>query len=96
MKCNMLLYSDMASPAFLPHPERIRRKPPASEQFDWISCAYNAYPFYRNNSNLTLSLPDGAILPDDRTVTLLATENCTQLLVTGYGLYMGKKANELS
>ena len=77
---------------FLPHPERIRRKPPASEQFDWISCAYCVYSVLPEQLELDLSLPDRAILPDDGTVTLLATENCAQLLATGYGLYIGKKA----
>ncbi|SPF49607.1 hypothetical protein SBA4_4120010 [Candidatus Sulfopaludibacter sp. SbA4] len=94
MKCKMLLYSDMASPAFLPHLKRIRRKPPASEQFNWISCAYDVLPVLPEQLEPDLSLPDGAILPDDRTFTLLATENCAQLLVAGYGLYIsGKKAN---
>ena len=96
MKCKMLLYSDIAGPAFLPHPERSGESRPLPSNSTGSPAHTTFYPFYRNNSNLTLSLPDGAILPDDRTVTLLATENCTQLLVTGYGLYMGKKANELS
>jgi len=91
VKCKMLLYSDMASPPFLPHPERIRRKPPASEQFNWISCAYDVLP---EQLDLDLPVPDDAILPDDSTVTLLATENGAQLRVAGYGLcYVGKKAN---
>ncbi len=75
----------MASPAFLQYPEAIRRKPPASEQFNWISGAYDVLP-----EQLDLDLPvlDDAILPDDSTVTLLATENGAQLLVAGFGLYI--------
>ena len=81
---------------FLAAPREVRRKPPASEQFNWISCAYDVLPVLPEQLELDLSLRDGAILPDDRTVTLLATENCAQLLVAGYGPYIGKKAKELS
>jgi len=41
--------------------------------------------------DLELPIPDDAILPDDSTVTLLATENGAQLLVAGFGLSIGKK-----
>lgn len=44
---------------------------------------------------LELPIPDDAILPDDRTVTLLATENGAQLLVAGFGLYIGKKGERI-
>ena len=70
---------------FLAAPREVRRKPPASEQFNWISCAYDVLPVLPEQLELDLSLRDGAILPDDRTVTLLATENCAQLLADGYG-----------
>jgi len=73
---------------FLAAPREVRRKPPASEQFNWISCAYDVLPVLPEQLELDLSLRDGAILPDDRTVTLLATENCAQLLVAGYGPYI--------
>ena len=82
----------MASPAFLPHPEPIRRKPPASEQFNWISGAYDVLP---EQLDLDMPVPDDAILPDDSTVTLLATENGAQLLVAGFGLYIGKKGERI-
>lgn len=91
MKCKMLLYSDIASPAFLPHPERSGEKPPASEQFNWTSCAYDVLPVLPEQLELDLSLRDGAILPDDRTVTLLAIA-CSWI----WTLYIGKKAKELS
>ena len=42
-----------------------------------------------------MPVPDDAILPDDSTVTLLATENGAQLLVAGFGLYIGKKGERI-
>ena len=82
----------MADPAFLLRPGTIRRKPPASEQFNWISGGYDVIP-----EQLDLEMPvlDDAILPDDSTVTLLATENGAQLLVAGFGLYVGKKGERI-
>lgn len=82
----------MASPAFFALPGTIRRKPPASEQYNWISGAYEVIP-----EQLDLDIPalDDAILPDDNTVTLLATENGAQLLVAGFGLYIGKKGERI-
>ena len=38
---------------------------------------------------------DDAVLPDDSTVTLLATENGAQLFVSGFGLYIGKKGERI-
>jgi CRISPR-associated protein Cas1 len=80
----------MASPAFVPQP--IRRKPPASEQYNWISGRYEVAP-----EQLELEMPpsDDAELPADDTVTLLATENGAQLLVAGFGLYVGKKGERI-
>jgi len=59
---------------FLAAPREVRRKPPAAEQFNWISCAYDVLPVLPEQLELDLSLRDGVILPDDRTVTLLAKE----------------------
>jgi len=82
----------MASPALLRANERIRRKPPASEQYNWISGHYDVIP---EQLELDLPVPDDAILPHDDTVTLLATENGAQLFVAGFGLYIGKKAERI-
>jgi len=71
---------------FLAAPREVRRKPPASEQFNRISCAYDALPVLPAQLELDLSQRDGAILPDDRTVTLLATEDRAQSLVAGSGV----------
>ncbi len=76
----------------LPQSGAIRRKPPASEQFNWISGAYEVIP---EQLDLDLPIPDEALLPDDDTVTLLATENGAQLLVAGFGLYLGKKSERI-
>jgi CRISPR-associated protein Cas1 len=82
----------MATPP-LPLPrETVRRKPPASEQFNWISGRYDVIP---EQLELELSEPDDTLLPDDNTVTLLATENGAQLFVSGFGLYIGKKAERI-
>ena len=82
----------MASPAFVLQPEPFRRKPPASEQFNWIRGAYDVQP---EQLLLEMAVPDEVTLPDDNTVTLLATENGAQLLVAGFGLYIGKKGERI-
>lgn len=82
----------MASSA-LPHPrDNLRRKPPASAQYNWISGAYEVL-----SEQLELELPpaDDVMLPEDKTVTLLATENGAQLFVSGFGLNIGKKAERI-
>jgi hypothetical protein len=35
------------------------------------------------------------LLPEDKTVTLMVTENGAQLLVSGFGLYIGKKGERI-
>src|SRR5882724_4589479 len=82
----------MVSRAIALNTEILRRKPPASEQYNWISGSYEVRP-----EQLELELPvnDGVALPDDNTVTLLATENGAQLLVSGFGLYIGKKGERI-
>ena len=69
------------------------RKPPASEgQYNWITGAVDVVP-----EQMVLPLPpvDDAILPDDRSVILLATENGSQLFVSGFGLFIGKKSERV-
>src|ERR1035438_8536468 len=70
----------------------VRRKPPASEQYNWITGSYDVQP-----EQLELALPplDDTVLPDDDTVSLLATENGAQLFVAGFGLYIGKKGERV-
>ena len=67
------------------------RKPPAS-QYNWITDEYDVVP-----EQLELPLPpvDEVILPDDGSATLLSTENGTQLLVAGFGLFLGKKSERI-
>jgi hypothetical protein len=67
------------------------RKPPAT-QYNWITGHYESPP-----EQLDLPLPpiDDTVLPKDDTVTLLATENGSQLLVSGFGLFLGKKGERL-
>src|SRR5436309_196663 len=69
------------------------RKPPASEgQYNWITGTIDFVP-----EQLVLPLPpvDGVMLPDDGTVSLLATENGSQLFVSGFGLFIGKKSERV-
>jgi CRISP-associated protein Cas1 len=76
----------------LPSPlAQIQRKPPAS-QYNWISGAYDTVP-----EQLELPLPpiEEVMLPDDGSATLLSTEQGTQLLVAGFGLFLGKKSERV-
>ncbi len=82
----------MASPAFSLEAYYPRRKPPASAQFNWITERFETAP---EQLELDLPLPDDVELPTDDTVTLLATENGAQLLVAGFGLYVGKKGERI-
>jgi CRISPR-associated protein Cas1 len=69
------------------------RKPPASEgQYNWITGSIDFVP-----EQLVLPLPpvDDVELPDDGTVSLLATENGSQLFVSGFGLFIGKKSERV-
>jgi len=69
------------------------RKPPASAaQYNWITGGVDVAP-----EQLELPLPpvDDAVLPDDGSVVLLATENGSQLFVSGFGLYVGKKSERV-
>jgi CRISPR-associated protein Cas1 len=68
------------------------KKPPASEQFNWITESYEVQP---EQLDLPIPQPDDVVLPNDKTVTLLATENGAQLLVSGFGLYIGKKGERV-
>ena len=77
--------------AYVWAPVEIPRKPVAS-QYNWITGAYDRAP-----EQLELPLPpvEEIILPDDGSATLLSTENGTQLLVAGFGLFIGKKSERV-
>jgi CRISPR-associated protein Cas1 len=69
------------------------RKPPTSAaQYNWITGGVDVVP-----EQMELPLPpvDDAVLPDDGSVVLLATENGSQLFVSGFGLYIGKKSERV-
>jgi len=69
------------------------RKPPASEgQYNLITGGVDVVP-----EQLELPLPpvDDVVLPDDGSVILLATENGSQLFVSGFGLFIGKKSERV-
>ena len=68
------------------------RKPPAPAQYNWITGRLDIVP-----EQLELPLPPSgsAVLPQDGTALLLATENGAQLLVAGFGLFVGKKSERV-
>jgi hypothetical protein len=68
------------------------RKPPAAAQWNWITGGLDVAP-----EQLELGLPplDEVVLPEDESVMLLATENGSQLLVSGFGLFVGKKSERV-
>jgi CRISPR-associated protein Cas1 len=68
------------------------RKPPAAAQYNWITGGVDVLP-----EQIELPLPptDDTILPDDGKVILLATENGSQLFVSGFGLFIGKKSERV-
>jgi CRISPR-associated protein Cas1 len=76
----------------LPSPLLIPRKPPAPAQYNWITDGFDIAP-----EQIALPLPpvDDVILPKDNTVTLLATENGSQLFISGFGLFVGKKSERV-
>ena len=74
-------------PQILPSP----RKPPAAQR-NWITGQFDVVP-----EQLELPLPvfDDILLPRDDSVTLLATENGSQLFISGFGLFVGKKSERV-
>lgn len=77
--------------AILALPIPIPRKPPAS-QYNWITDHYESAP-----EQLELPIPraEEAFISGDDNVTLLATENGSQLLISGFGLFVGKKSERV-
>lgn len=87
----------MASPAYSIQSDFISRKPPGSEtgQYNWLTESFDIA--VAEPEQLAFPFPDSddLVLPEDKTVTLLATENGAQLFVSGYGLYVGKKGERI-
>ena len=82
----------MTNPAASQVVELAPRKPPAAAQWNWITGGLDVAP-----EQLELGLPplDEVVLPEDESVMLLATENGSQLLVSGFGLFVGKKSERV-
>ena len=80
----------MTNPLALP--DLPPRKPPAAAQWNWITGELDVLP-----EQLELPLPplEDVLLPPDDTVTLLATDTGSQLFVSGFGLFLGKKSERL-
>lgn len=70
----------------------VTRKGPAAAQYNWISGSFES-----SAEQLALPLPplSDTNLPGDETVTLLSTESGSQLLVSGFGLFIGKKSERV-
>ena len=71
---------------------QLGRKGPLYAQYNWITGGMDVVP-----EQLELDLPpvEDVELPDDGSVILLATENGSQLFVSGFGLFIGKKGERL-
>ena len=72
--------------------ETLRKPPGLAAQYNWITGGVDVVP-----EQLELPLPpvDDAVLPGDGSVILLATENGSQLFVSGFGLFIGKKSERV-
>ncbi len=68
------------------------RKPPAAAQYNWVTETLDVAP---EQLQLALPPPDDVVLPGDDRVVLLATENGSQLFVSGFGLFVGKKSERV-
>ena len=68
------------------------RKPPAFEQYNWITGTFDSAP-----EQLELAFPpiEEVILPQDDRAILLSTESGSQLFVSGFGLFIGKKGERV-
>jgi CRISPR-associated protein Cas1 len=65
----------------------------AAAQFNWIRQDYDLPPLQQ--MLLPIDFPLDVTLPDDGTVTLLATDSGSQLFVSGFGLAVGKKSERV-
>jgi CRISP-associated protein Cas1 len=76
------------------HPIFVSKKPPASVQYNWITNSYE-YP-QPEQILIPLSMPDPeVVLPGDDRAVLLATENGSQLMISGFGLFVGRKSERV-
>jgi CRISPR-associated protein Cas1 len=66
------------------------RKPPA--QYNWITGGWEVTP---EQLELPLEAPDDTFLSEDGSAVLLATDNGAQLLVAGFGFFLGKKGERV-
>jgi len=66
------------------------RKPPVAAQWNWITGGLDVRP-----EQLELPMPpvEEVVLPEDDSVTLLATENGSQLFCRGSGCSWGRRAS---
>jgi CRISPR-associated protein Cas1 len=67
--------------------------PDAAVQYNWITSSFE--PPLPEQLMLALEGDTEILLPDDGTVTLLATESGSQLFVSGFGLGIGKKSERI-
>jgi CRISPR-associated protein Cas1 len=76
------------------NPLFIQKKPPASVQYNWIIGSYE-YPL-PEQIPIPFLMPDSeVVLPGDERALLLATENGSQLMVSGFGLFVGRKSERV-
>lgn len=64
----------------------------AAAQYNWVTESYDVAP---EQLELGLPEPDDVVLPGDDRAVLLQTENGSQLFVSGFGLFIGKKSERV-
>jgi|SRR5581483_1861793 len=70
------------------------KKPPASVQYNWITESYEL-PL-PEQIPMPLHMPDPeVVLPGDERAFLLSTENGSQLVISGFGIFVGRKSERV-
>ncbi len=79
--------------AALPQPLPLPRKPPGSAQYNWLTGGYESVP---EQMELPLEWSAEETLGPDESIQLLATESGAQLLVSGFGISLGRKSERVT
>lgn len=77
----------------VPEPAPVPRKPHGTAQYNWITGTFDRSP---EQMELEFSRDPGPRTEPDDAVQLLATENGAQLVVSGFGLSLGKKSERVA
>jgi len=80
--------------AAVPNTHFADRKPPACLQYNWITADYEAASPEQILLPMLTADPD-LLLPGDERAFLLQTENGSQLVISGFGLFAGRKSERV-